>query len=58
MKKYGGILPHRPVSRQASEQTLATKESDRQMGVLYRPDIGERNESADFFEWFVQRLLH
>ena len=28
------------------------------MSVLYRPDIGERNESADFFEWFVQRLLY
>ena len=28
------------------------------MGVLHRPDIGERNESADFFERSVQRLLH
>ena len=28
------------------------------MGVLHRSDIGERNESADFFERFVQRLLH
>ena len=28
------------------------------MGVLHRSDIGERNKSADFFKWFVQRLLH
>ena len=28
------------------------------MGVLHRPDIGERKKSAHFFEWFVQRLLH
>lgn len=28
------------------------------MGVLHRSDIGERNKSANFFEWFVQRLLH
>ena len=28
------------------------------MGVLHRSDIGDRNERADFFERFVQRLLH
>ncbi len=28
------------------------------MGVLHGSDIGERNESADFFELALQRLLH
>ena len=28
------------------------------MGVLHGSDIGERRKTSNFFEWFVQRLLH